>query len=101
MPRDDPRFTLWPAKGRCTGPSLSARHVPHHQARDGGHGTAPWQQHVIHANLSGGGDASRGVVNVVLGQVGCMPGNSAVVGIVVEDSQAVVGRSGGDDEVHR
>ncbi len=40
-------------------------------------------------------------MDVVLGQVGRVPGNSAVVGIVMEDGQAVVGRGGGDDEVHR
>jgi hypothetical protein len=35
-----------------------------------------------------------------VGQVGCLPGNRAVVGIAVEDSQTLVGRGGGDGEVH-
>ncbi len=39
-------------------------------------------------------------MDVVLGQVGCVSGNSAVVGIVMEDDQTVVGRGGSDDEVH-
>ncbi len=30
-----------------------------------------------------------------------MPGNGAVVGIVVQDSQSVMGCGRGDDEVHR
>ncbi|MDQ0688783.1 hypothetical protein QF032_007821 [Streptomyces achromogenes] len=39
-------------------------------------------------------------MDVVLGQVGCVPGNGPVVGVIMEDSQTVMGRGGGDDEVH-
>jgi hypothetical protein len=45
---------------------------------------------------------SDGVVDVVLGHVGGMPGDSsAVVGVVVKDGQAVVGGGRGDHEVDR
>ncbi|GAA2389258.1 hypothetical protein GCM10010255_17030 [Streptomyces coeruleofuscus] len=40
------------------------------------------------------------VMDVVLGQVGRVPGNGPVVGVIMEDSEAVMGRGGGDDEVH-
>ncbi|GCB47465.1 hypothetical protein [Streptomyces sp. NL15-2K] len=33
-----------------------------------------------------------------MGQVGCVPGKSAVVGFVVENDQTVVCRCSGDDE---
>lgn len=49
---------------------------------------------------SGDKGVSGDVVDVVLVQVGCVPGDSAVVGIVVEDSQAVVRGSGCDDKVY-
>jgi hypothetical protein len=44
---------------------------------------------------------SGGVVDVVLGHVGGVPGDGAVVGVVVKDGQAVVGGGRGDDEVGR
>ncbi len=50
MPRDDPRFTLRPAKGRCTGPSLIPHHAPHHQTRPEDKAPHHGQQHLIRAN---------------------------------------------------
>ena len=48
-----------------------------------------------------GESTSGDVVDIVLEQIGCVPGDGPVVGVAVEDSQAVVGGGGGDDEVHR
>lgn len=41
------------------------------------------------------------VVDVVLGQVRGVPRDRAVVGVVMQDRQAVMGSGRGDDEVHR
>ncbi|MFI9799887.1 hypothetical protein [Streptomyces sp. NPDC052302] len=39
-------------------------------------------------------------MDVVLGQIVCVPGDGAVVGVVVQDCQSVMGCGRADDDVH-